>query len=354
PEPRPREADLDNGGRPTELGADGISILDGRTFMFSDALGDVRSGSTGGLVHEDTRFLSRWELSLGGAELLLLKSSTLDYNTASFFLANPDLPDLPANSVAVRRVRLVGGGALEHIAVFNTVPESILVELRLACGADFADLFEVRDSVRDRSANIACNSSGRLLRFRYRVAGFLAETTIQVERSEVVEAASKRVLGPAAPRIEGGGIVWEVELPARCALMALVRVGVRVNEVSFEPKAKSFEAPQVTGDGAVTGWLERIPAFDSGSTLLNKVFRQSVVDLAALRISGDLLGADYVLPAAGLPWFMTLFGRDTLITSLQTLWVGAGLARGALHLLAVLQGTQTDDFRDEEPGKIMH
>ena len=169
PEPRPREAGLEDGSRPTELGADAISILDGRTFMFSDALGDVRAGSTGGLVHEDTRFLSRWELSLGGARLSLLKSSTLDYNTASFFLANTDLPDLPANSLAVRRVRLVGGGALEHLTVFNTAPESIPVELRLACGADFADLFEVRDSVRDRSANIACHSGGRSLRFRYRV-----------------------------------------------------------------------------------------------------------------------------------------------------------------------------------------
>ena len=81
------------------------------------------------------------------------------------------------------------------------------------------------------------------------------------------------------------------------------------------------------------------------------MFDQSVVDLAALRITGELLGERYVLPAAGLPWFMTLFGRDTLITSLQTLWVGPGLARGALHLLGALQGTRVDDFRDEEPGQ---
>src|SRR5262245_64119328 len=154
--------------------------------MFSDALSDVRAGSTGGLVHEDTRFLSRWELSLGGSRLSLLKSSTVDYNTASFFLANADRAELPANSLAVRRMRLVGSGALEHLAVFNTAPVSILVELSLACGADFADLFEVRESVRDRGANIARHASGRSLRFRYRVPGFVAETTIQVERSQVV------------------------------------------------------------------------------------------------------------------------------------------------------------------------
>jgi glycogen debranching enzyme len=101
-------------------------------------------------------------------------------------------------------------------------------------------------------------------------------------------------------------------------------------------------------------WLERIPRLESDAPLLADVFQQSVVDLAALRITGELLGERYVLPAAGLPWFMTLFGRDTLITALQTLWVGPGLARGALHLLGALQGTQVDDFRDEEPGKIMH
>src|SRR5205814_8056476 len=78
------------------------------------------------------------------------------------------------------------------------------------------------------------------------------------------------------------------------------------------------------------------------------------VDLAALRIAGELGEESYVLPAAGLPWFMTLFGRDTLITSLQSIWVGPQLARGALHLLGSLQGTKVDDFRDEEPGKILH
>ena len=76
PEPRPQETGREDESRPSELGADAVSILDGRTFMFSDALGDVCAGSTGGLVHEDTRFLSRWELSLCGGRLSLLKSST--------------------------------------------------------------------------------------------------------------------------------------------------------------------------------------------------------------------------------------------------------------------------------------
>jgi glycogen debranching enzyme len=322
--------------------------------MFSDSLGDVPPESDGGLVHEDTRFLSQWELRLGGRRLSPLKSDTVDYNSAAFFLTNPELPGLPANSLAVRRMRLVGGGAVEQLAVFNTAPESIAIELRLACGADFADLFEVRGSVRDRSANIAHGSGGRSLRFRYRVPGFLAETTIRIERSEILESGTEQVLGQAPPRIDGTDIVWEAEVPPRCLLVTLAKVGVRVNGVAFEPVHEGFGERQAPVEGPLTGWLEGVPGFESDNDVLSSVFRQSVVDLAALRISGDLLGESYVLPAAGLPWFMTLFGRDTLITSLQTLWVGSGLARGALHLLGALQGTQVDDFRDEEPGKIMH
>jgi glycogen debranching enzyme len=210
--------------------------------------------------------------------------------------------------------------------------------------------------VRDRSACIAtfADSQGRSLRFRYAVPGFLAETTIAIQRSEIVEASGEPVVSEARPRIDQCDVVWEVELPPRHTLMILAKVGVRVNKATFEPVLDGFGGREGIPEGPLTDWLERVPRLESGSTLLDSVVQQSVVDLAALRITGELLGETYVLPAAGLPWFMTLFGRDTLITSLQTIWVGPGLARGALHLLGALQGTRVDEFHDEEPGKIMH
>jgi glycogen debranching enzyme len=336
------------------VGPDAIAVLEGRTFMLSDARGDVEPGSIGGLVHEDTRFVSRWELRLDGRSLSLLKSGTVDYDSAAFFLTNPDTPRLRAHSVAVRRLRLVGGGALEQIAVFNTSSESISCELRLLCGADFADLFEIKGSVRDRSGSIAVVAGAGSLRFRYRVPGFSAETTVRIKRAEIVEEATEQVVAEAPPRIDGTDAVWALELPPRCLFLTLVEVGVRVNNVTFEPAAEGFGGREQSLEGPLSGWLERIPRFEAESAVVTSVLQQSVVDLAALRITGDLLGESYVLPAAGLPWFMTLFGRDTLITSLQTLWVGPGLARGALHLLGALQGTGIDDFRDEEPGKILH
>jgi glycogen debranching enzyme len=355
PYPDARPAELQGGELgPLELGPDAIAILEGRTFMFSDSLGDVPPGSTGGLVHDDTRFLSRWELKLNGRRLSLLKSDTVDYYSAAFFIANQDLAGLRANCVAGRRLRFVGDGVLEQIELTNSTPEPIHFELRLVCGADFADLFEIRGAVRDRSTNTATKHGRRLLQFRYEVPGFLAETTINVERSEILEGVAEHLVAKLPPRVEGEEVVWDVELPPRHLFVTRLNVSMRLNNEVFEPVHEGFGEPQELVEGPLTDWLGRVPRFESDSVLLQSVFDQSVVDLAALRITGELLGESYVLPAAGLPWFMTLFGRDTLITALQTLWVGPELSRGALHLLGVLQGIRVDDFRDEEPGKILH
>ena len=239
PQPRPPPTGEDERPRPTELGPDAIAVLDGRTFMVSDSCGDVALGSIGGLVHEDTRFVSRWELRLDRRPLSLLKSEPVEYDSAAFFLTNPDTPRLRAHSVAVHRLRLVGDGALEQITVFNTSSESINCELRLLCGADFADLFEIKSGVRDRSGSIVggVGAGRRSLRFRYQVSGFLAETTIRIERSEIVEGATEHVVAEAWPHIEGTDAVWALELPPRCSLLTLVKVGMRVNNVTFEPVA---------------------------------------------------------------------------------------------------------------------
>src|SRR5215469_17164497 len=131
---------------PPELGTDSINILEGRTFMCANALGDIPAGSIGGLLHYDTRFLSRWVLTLADKPLSLLKSGVVDYYSASFFLTNPDLPaaGLRANTVDIRRTRFIGNGVAEQIVAHNSTSEPVRLELKLGCGADFADLFEVK------------------------------------------------------------------------------------------------------------------------------------------------------------------------------------------------------------------
>src|SRR5262249_42500978 len=161
--------------------------------------GDVPAGSIGGLLHNDTRFVSRWELTLAGKPLSLLKSAVVDYYSASFFLTNPDLPaaGLRANSVSIRRLRFVGSGVYEQIVAVNSSSEPVHLDLRLGCGADFADLFEVKSVVRDRRPHTVRKHGERALDFEYQVPGFLAETMIRVPRSDIVDSGSRRVTGGA-------------------------------------------------------------------------------------------------------------------------------------------------------------
>jgi glycogen debranching enzyme len=339
---------------PPELGADSIAILEGRTFMCSNALGDIPPGSIGGLLHNDTRFVSRWELKLAGKPLALLKSKVVDYYSASFFLTNPDLPRLRANSVAVRRLRFIGDGAIEQIVALNTAPEPIRLELALACGADFADLFEVKSAVRDRSARTSRTGESTSLRYKYEVPGFLAETIIRVKDCSIADIESGRIVSQAAVTIADDQISWSVDLPQHLALVATIEVSLRTQGEVLVPVHHDFGEKQREIPGPLELWLAERPQFESDSTLLKNVIDKSFVDLAALRITGDVRGEPYVMPAAGLPWFMTLFGRDTIIAGLQTLSVGPELARGALHLLAEFQGKAVDDFHDEEPGRILH
>ncbi len=173
--------------------------------MFSDSRGDVSPGSIGGLVHEDTRFVSRWELRLDGKPLSLLKSAAVDYDSAAFFLTNPETPRLRARSVAVRRLRLVGGGPPRADRGLQHHLGSISCELRLLCAADFADLFEIRSRVRETAPPgtiPTVGGGGHALSFRYGVPGFLAETNIRVERSAVVEGASEEVVAEVRPDID--------------------------------------------------------------------------------------------------------------------------------------------------------
>ncbi|HEY1303883.1 MAG TPA: glycogen debranching N-terminal domain-containing protein [Vicinamibacterales bacterium] len=356
PVSRPAEGPRVEKKPPLDLGPDSIAILEGRTFMCSNSLGDVPPGSIGGLLHNDTRFLSRWELTLGGKPLKLLKSSVVDYYDASFFLFNPELPALGQRegAVAVRRLRFVGDGVIEQIVTINSSSDPVRVELRLACDADFADLFEVRDVVRDRSAKTTRKHDDRALRFGYQVPGFVAETAIRITQSEIVDQGDRRVIAQAPPRIEGDDVVWSVELQPRAGLITRLDVTLRSNEGTIEPIHHGFGEQQQAFEGPLAKWLAECPQIESDSGVLTSVINKSIVDLAALRVSGEVNGEPYVMPAAGLPWFMTLFGRDTIIAALQTTAVGPELARGALHLLGEAQGKVVNDFRDEEPGRILH
>jgi glycogen debranching enzyme len=335
------EEKVERQGAQVDLPPGSIQVLEGSTFMLSDPVGDVIEGSVAGLYHEDTRHLNRFVLTIGGTTPTVLTSREIDYYSASFFTTNPDLDGLPAKSLTLRRHRFVGDGMRETIRVRNHLREAVEVELRLSCGADFADLFEVKGKDFRKAGTLSRDHDPDqgTLRFAYEHESF--------------RAASK--INPSIPgRIEGDDVVWDLRIGPLQEWHTGVEVLVHVDDEVKEPTHDTFGEPERQATKVLEKWEAGVPRVGSGNDVVWHVIEKSVVDLASLRLHACVQGNEFSLPAAGLPWFMAIFGRDTLITSYQSMWVGPELARGALVALAGLQSEETSDFKDAEPGKILH
>lgn len=323
-----------------------IQVLEGSTFMLSDAQGDVFRGTIAGLFHEDTRFLDRFVLTISGQRPFLLTSSSIDYYSAAFFMTNPPLGAVAPHSLSVQRFRSIGDGLSEVIVISNHAADPVEIEVRIACGADFADLFEVKEgNFTKRGVYETVQSSDSQLVFSYAHRDFRVAT---------------RIHSTEPARMEGNDLVYEVKIEPRATWKTKIEVGIAQGEKLLEPPSQEARgASRALKDWreasqALHSWWLAVPKLDAGWEVFELVHKKSIEDLAALRLYADVEGNEYALPAAGLPWFMAMFGRDTLITSYQSMLVGPELARGALKALAALQGKEMNDFKDEEPGKILH
>src|SRR5256886_1031172 len=227
------------------------------------------------------------------------------------------------------------------MCVISHLNEPVEVEVRLSCGVDFADLFEVRQQRIRKAGELTMDHDPvhGLLHFAYVNQGFHAATRIHSSQHG---------------RLDADDMVFDLSLGPRGTWETDIRVSVHVEDEILDPVHEEFDSSEREASKVLQKWQDEVPRLSAGLDLLEHVYQKSVVDLAALRLQAQTDGNDFSLPAAGLPWFMAIFGRDTLITSYQSLLVGPELARGALHALASMQGTVVDDFKDEEPGKILH
>ena len=214
------EADsADQRAMPPELGPDAIAVLEGPTFMYSDACGDVPTGCIGGLVHVDTRLLTGWVLTINGGELLPLRAGTIDHYSAAFFLTNPELPGLPPNSSASGGCATSATASTSASSWCSFRPEPDRIELRLAVGADFADLFEIKDrGPRPLRRDHPRPRAGRL------GAVLLATATASFSAADPGRGARRRPTGSRATTWSGSSTwpptrTWSVDLhvplPAR-------------------------------------------------------------------------------------------------------------------------------------------
>jgi glycogen debranching enzyme len=320
-----------------------VKILDGNTFVVSDTRGDIEASSTDptGLFSFDTRFLSKWILTVDGQRLNALSTDDLQYFEAQFFLVPGTGTVYVDSQLSIVRKRAVGDGFLEELTLLNHREDPVEVTLRIDVASDFADLFEVKDAL-DKKGTYSTRIDGDVLVLGYERETFRRETTICA--STPCEIDEQGLTFKVSLRGHGQ---WSTDIQVVTAVMGL---NVRRNRTKYSVGDRRAR-PNMERD--LERWLHDAPRLECDDDALKVTYRRSLIDLAALRFS-PLTAAGRSLPAAGLPWFMTMFGRDSIFTSLQALPFAPELASTTLRELGERQGSRLDDFRDEDPGRILH
>jgi glycogen debranching enzyme len=327
------------------MSADLVQILEGNTFVVSDARGDIEASATDptGLFSFDTRFLSRWVLTVNGERLTALSTDDLQYFQARFFLVPGTGTVYIDSKLSVIRQREVADGFHEELRILNHENEPVELEIRIEAASDFADLFEVKDALVKKGS------------YHARVAG--ASLVLQYQRETYIRETWISATATAA--IDESGLSFRITVPPHGEWSTDLHVVASEGLPGESPAApvgiRGQGGRRVREDMArgLEKWLGRAPRLECDWQPLELIYRRCLTDLAALRFS-TLTMPGRSLPAAGLPWFMTIFGRDSIFTSLQALPFTSELAATTLLALAERQGTRIDDFRDEDPGRMPH
>jgi glycogen debranching enzyme len=321
-----------------------VKILDGNTFVVSDDRGDIEASLTDptGLFSYDTRFLSKWVLTVNGSRLNPLSIDDLNYFETRFFLVPGTGTVYVDSKLSVIRRRAVGDGFHEELTILNHDEKPVSLTIRIDAGCDFADLFEVKDALEKKGKYTTRVRDGALV-LRYERETFARTTEISSTLPARVDKGGLTFKARIEPHGE-----WTTELD-----VVTVEPAATEQRQSTKYGANGRQRGRMSMETNLQRWVGGAPRVESDWESLRSTYQRSLVDLAALRFSPPLAGGRS-LPAAGLPWFMTMFGRDSIFTSLQALPFTPELAATTLRALGEWQGTRLDDFRDEDPGRILH
>ena len=331
------------------VGPQKLVINQGAGFLVTEQDGQIGWPTEKGFYNADTRLISSWQIFADGAPWDLLNSGNITYYAARIFLANRALVtetgDVPAGTVGLVIGRSIGGGLHEDLDLVNHGAQAVQFNLEIAVRSDFADLFEVKSGriVRRGRITTEWSQKARRLSTHYRNQDFRREVAISIRRSAT------------RPVYANGRISFEIELQPgerwHACLLYEVSDGKTVCAAPVGCIGRALDSEFARN---LRDWQKRALKVTTGNEEFYRFYHQSLEDMAALRLPTE--GADHMafVPAAGVPWFVGLFGRDSLIVSLQNAMVYPDFARGALDVLGRLQATRRDDYRDAEPGKIMH
>jgi glycogen debranching enzyme len=332
-----------------QVGPPQIAIHQAMTVLVSEPDGRVVSPSDKGLYFFDTRLISAWSVYANGTPWDLLNGGAVTFDAARIFLTNrafltEDGP-VGAQSLSFVLARAIDGGMHEDLDIINYSQKPIRFNLEVSIRADFADVFDVKARRSIRRGRIASDWSqhDQTLRTSYQNRDFARAVSVKVG-----DADSQAVYA-------NGRLSFEVKLPPGGAWHACLLYGFSDGHRDFfAPRDCASDLDQSGKTGGRNDWQQTVLKIRTSNEEFYRFFRQAIDDMAALRL--PIEGTDHMVfvPAAGLPWFMAPFGRDSLIVSLQNLLVYPEFARGSLDVLGRWQATERDDYRDAEPGKIMH
>lgn len=342
-------------GEPSEVSSveDAIVIKDADVFLLSCADGSIPVDPSHGygLYYHDCRYLFGYELRVCGRSLHKLAAASGDDFRAVFELTNCEkllsgTAEIPKHSLIVRIERVVDGDALtlhERWTVQNFGMARVELPFMCVFGAAFEDIFEVRALVQPPQADrIESEWRGQTL-------GIIYEGRDGVHRS-----LSIRMDGPVT-RTESFRSELVLDIPARESRTAAVTFVIRESNSRakvdpFESHAERMEQTKSASSRSRSEWLARYASIRTGNRSLDRTIERALLDLRALCTTQR----GYRYFAAGIPWFCTLFGRDSLLASLMTLALEPSMAEETLRLLASYQGRRLDEWKDEQPGKILH
>ena len=332
-----------------EVGPPQIAIHHGQTVLVTDLDAQIRWPSERGLFFFDTRVLSSWRIYANGVPWDLLNGGATSYYTSHVYLTNGAILTedgaIPPRTLGLVVSRSIGGGKHEDFDITNNSMKCVRFQLEIALRSDFADIFEVRSGSIVRRGRITTEWSelGQQLRTMYRNADFMRSLTVTPERGEKTAVYAN------------GRLSFEVVLSPGEAWHSCLLYALMDGEQHFAaPHHCVSDSHKLPHAGTLADWLRTVLKIRTSNEEFYRLYHQALEDMAALRLPIGSTDHMVFLPAAGLPWFIAPFGRDSLIASLQNLLIYPGFARGTLEILGSLQAREHDNYRDAEPGKIPH
>ena len=332
------------------VGPDQLTINIGECVFITESDGQIRQPSERGLFYRDTRLVSFWGITVDGQALQLLSSAAAAHFAAQAVLTNPVLPrdgaEVPASSVSFTLSRLLGlGGLRETLTVRNHNRRKVGLSLAIQVRSDFADIFDVKSHrivTRGETATSWVADEGR----------FETIHTNGTFRRGISIAPAEHA---SKPVLRDGELCFVVELEPQASWTTELIYSIVDGDAVRDPPSTSFADRKASAqNAAVEHWRSQAARLRTPHADLQQLHDRSVHDLAALRLPIEGTDLQAFVPAAGIPWFAALFGRDSIVTAIQTVPVYPGFARGALEVLARYQADGTDDSRDMQPGKIAH